>query len=626
MAGLISSLLQSSAALRVNTKGLEIVGKNLANINNPGYSKQRVCIGDRGSVNDGIATESMGVEVMALQQNRDALLDKVVMRETSEIKMLEGKQSVLNAAQSALGQFLDRTKDSNSIDTPLGAAGGAVSDALAEFFNSWETFSVKPNDVGVKELIVQKSKILTEKINEVHSRLLQVQNDVQDQVNSNFADYKKLLDEIKALNNEIAKAEIGKPYTAVDLRDQRQAKLEMLTKLTDANFSNTVANDGQIKITSKGGVGENVSNITLLDGQNISRFSDSVSIDPSTGSSPFEIQTFLARRELGSNVPTSPVGDYEDTDPLNGANIDVSFAELQDLNSKLTLPDPENPEAGIPKTLEKIESHVRALIENNPKLSQDGGAAIDLKVTDLKNGKFQIDFSGDIGNGESAIHNFSFSSILTVSDTSASSIADVRLFSSQSSGITLKMESGLAGQVDASKTDVQKAINEVEQLASVLKTEANRIYGSDFFQLSKANGKLNLQLNTNITVSNLKATNTGRQGANDLALDMASLANKTFSSTMVDGFQVGIDGTFVGAFNRTVTGLAANLSSVNSSIEDRKLSLENATNARDAYSGVSQDEEITDMMKFQRSFQASARHVQIIDSLLDQVVNRLGVA
>jgi flagellar hook-associated protein 1 FlgK len=624
MSGLISSLQNSSGALRVHSKGLEVVGKNLANINNPGYAKQRVSIGDRGSVNTGVATESMGVEVMALKQNRESILDKVVMRETSAIKLLEGKQSVLNAAQSALGQFLDRTKDSNSIDTPLGAAGGAISDALSEFFNSWETFSVKPNDVGVKELIVQKSKILSEKLNEVHARLTQVQEDVQSQVNSDFNNYKKILDEIKTLNNEIAKAEIGKPYSAVDLRDQRQAKLEMLTKLTDANFVNSVASDGQIKITSKGGADDQASNITLLDGQNISKFGDDITIDLSSNSSPFEIKTFLDRRSLDSQDSFN-LGEYEGKDPLLESNIGVSFSELQAINSQLTQPDPENPEAGVPDTVETIESHVRALLENNPRFTQEGGAALDLKVTDLKNGKFQIDFSGDVGDGESPIHNFSFSSILTISGNSATSKADVSLFSSQSSGITLQMESGLAGQVDASKTDVQKAINEVEQLASVLKSEVNNIYGSDFFLLAQPNGKLDLQFNTNVTVSNLKATGTGRQGANELALNLASLANKTFSSTVESGAQVGIDGTFVGAFNRTVTGLATTLSAVNSSIEDRKLSLENASNARDAYSGVSQDEEITDMMKFQRSFQASARHVQIIDTLLDQVVNRLGV-
>jgi len=625
MSGLIGSLQNSSGALRVHTKGLEIVGKNLANINNPGYSKQRVSIGDRGSVNNGLATESMGVEVIALQQNRDSLFDKVVMRENSAIKYLEGKQSVLNAAQSALGQFLDRTKDSNSIDTPLGAAGGAVSDALAEFFNSWESFSVKPNDVGIKELIVQKSQILAEKINEVHARLVQVQKDVQEQVNSDFGNYKKLLDEIKDLNNQIGKAEIGKPGTAVDLRDQRQAKLELLTKLTDANFVNTDLNESQIKITSTGGFGDNATSVTILDGQDMSKFGDGVSIDSNSNASPFAVQTFLGKKSFDSQDSVPTTGNYEGVDPLDSANIKTSFDELQNLNLKITQPDPENPDVGIPDTVDKIESHVRALIENNPKFSQEGGVTIDLTVTDLKNGKFQISFSGDIGNGESSIHNFSFSSILTVSGNAATSSANVSLFSSQSSGVTLNMESGLAGQVDASKSDVQKAIKEVEQLASVLKTEVNQIYAGDFFNLSNNNGKLNLNLNTTVKVSNLKATTTGRQGANDLALAMASLANKTFSSSQDNGAQVGIDGTFVGAFNRTVTGLAANLSSVNASIEDRKLSLENASNARDAYSGVSQDEEITDMMKFQRSFQASARHVQIIDSLLDQVVNRLGV-
>jgi flagellar hook-associated protein 1 FlgK len=81
----------------------------------------------------------------------------------------------------------------------------------------------------------------------------------------------------------------------------------------------------------------------------------------------------------------------------------------------------------------------------------------------------------------------------------------------------------------------------------------------------------------------------------------------------------------VGHFNKTVTIIAQELNTTNIRLEDQKLSQEMAVNNRDAFSGVSQDEEMTDMMKFQRSFQASARHVNVIDTLLEQVVNRLGV-
>jgi flagellar hook-associated protein 1 FlgK len=88
---------------------------------------------------------------------------------------------------------------------------------------------------------------------------------------------------------------------------------------------------------------------------------------------------------------------------------------------------------------------------------------------------------------------------------------------------------------------------------------------------------------------------------------------------------LGTNVTFVAHFNKTVTTLAQELNTTNIRLEDQKLSQEMALNSRDQYSGVSQDEEMTDMMRFQRSFQASARHINVIDTLLEQVVNRLGV-
>ena len=45
---------------------------------------------------------------------------------------------------------------------------------------------------------------------------------------------------------------------------------------------------------------------------------------------------------------------------------------------------------------------------------------------------------------------------------------------------------------------------------------------------------------------------------------------------------------------------------------------------RDTISGVSLDEEMADLMKYQRAFQASSRVFGVVDELLDLVVNRLG--
>lgn len=254
MAGLISSLHNSSGALRVHSKGLEVTGKNLANVNNRGYAKQRVEIGDRGQINTGIATESMGVEAMGLRQNRDALLDKSVMRELTSTADLEAAKKVLQNAETALGQFLDRTKDSTSIQNAGGASGGGISDALTDFFNAWESFSVKPNDVGEKQLLIAKAQILAEKISKTDERLAGVQSDVDSQIQVDVGVVNQLLKEIAENNDAIAKAELVKPFSAVDLRDQRQAKLEELSKYIDVNFDNITPNGlGQIIVKSLDG-------------------------------------------------------------------------------------------------------------------------------------------------------------------------------------------------------------------------------------------------------------------------------------------------------------------------------------------------------------------------------------
>jgi len=48
------------------------------------------------------------------------------------------------------------------------------------------------------------------------------------------------------------------------------------------------------------------------------------------------------------------------------------------------------------------------------------------------------------------------------------------------------------------------------------------------------------------------------------------------------------------------------------------------TTQRDSASGVDLDEEATNLITFQRGYQASARFISVIDQLTDQLVNQFG--
>ena len=475
MSGLIGSLQNSSGALRVHSKGLEVAGKNLANINNRGYSKERVAIGDRGSIDTGIATESMGVEAMGLRQNRDALLDKSVMREITSTGSLEAAKKILESAETALGQFLDRTKDSTSIQNASGASGGGVSDALTDFFNAWESFAVKPNDSGEKQLLIAKSQILADKINATDKRLAQVQTDADAQLTTDVGIVNGLLAEIAKTNEYIAKAELVKPFSAVDLRDQRQAKLEELAQYIDVQFEPIVPDGlGQINVTSNG------------------------------------------------------------LDLINGKSVLGAYAY-----------------DAVGRTL---------------KFNPTTGADTVYDSTTIPQGK-------------------------------------------------------LGAQIIAASLRVKNARDGISLLATNLTSSINAVYkqvdtvtNPQFFT-TPADGS-QITFNSAITANTLKGS--AKAGANDIALQIANLGTEAISA-------LGTNVTFAGHFNKTVTIIGQELNTTNIRLEDQKLSEEMALNNRDQYSGVSQDEEMTDMMKFQRSFQASARHINVIDTLLEQVVNRLGV-
>ncbi len=475
MSGLISNLATSSKALSVHAKGLEIAGKNLANINNRNYAKQRVEIGDRGSINTQIATESMGVEAMELRQNRDALLDKSVMREYTASSGLEAAKKILESAESALGQFLDRTKDSTSIQNASGSNGGGISDSLSDFFNAWESYSVKPNDVAVKQLLIEKAKILVAKINKTDELLGDVQSNVDAQIESDLIDANGILKTLAEINGYIAKAENGRPNSAVDLRDQRQAKLEELSKYMDVSFENMADSNGQIRVKC--------GDVILVEGKDV---------------------------------------------------------------------------------------------------SGDGVLAYVNTSTDKK---------------------FTFG------------------------GTDLTPSKGaLISQLETRNGTVQETRDRIAAIATQLRNSLNDAYlptGNNFFQslASTATGKL-IEIDPTLTVSALKSTSTSNAGSNEIALAIASLANKQFVSPPSGADS--IDGTFGGAFNTTVSSLGQQLSTNYIQLEDQKLSEEMTRSNRDSFSGVSQDEEMTDMMKFQRSFQATSRFITVVDNLLDQVVNRLG--
>ena len=74
-------------------------------------------------------------------------------------------------------------------------------------------------------------------------------------------------------------------------------------------------------------------------------------------------------------------------------------------------------------------------------------------------------------------------------------------------------------------------------------------------------------------------------------------------------------------------GIIGNLATVsnvwNGIVENQELTVHSCDNERQDVMGVSSDEELSDLIKFQRCYDASSRYITVIDEMLEHIINRL---
>lgn len=234
MLGLFGNLEVASSALRSNSQGMEIAGQNLANVNNPAYARQRVMLRSSSPITDPtLGPQGTGVEVVAIQQIRDALLDEQIQNESSVRGALEAEQQGLQYAEGGLGQEISRgTAGANGPEAAGGIAGqNGLSTRLVELFKGFQALSTNPSSLSQRQVVLAKAQDFTAQLNQTATRLTNVRNLLNNSLETDVAKVNTALTDIADLNRQIMDAELGGRGQANELRDLRGQKLEELATL-----------------------------------------------------------------------------------------------------------------------------------------------------------------------------------------------------------------------------------------------------------------------------------------------------------------------------------------------------------------------------------------------------------
>ena len=131
--------------------------------------------------------------------------------------------------------------------------------------------------------------------------------------------------------------------------------------------------------------------------------------------------------------------------------------------------------------------------------------------------------------------------------------------------------------------------------------------GTNFFTYGAA-GTEAASLAVNVTATGVRYATGTATGSNDIAIALAKLrgtgADQQYQSLVAR----------IGSDVKNSERLQSNAEVLTGAIDDR----------RSSTSGVSMDEEMTNLIRFQRGYQASARAMSTIDEMLDVLINRAG--
>lgn len=220
------------SALRASQRALEVAGNNIANANTPGYHRQVVQLSSVTPQRLDSLSVGRGVEVSGIQRIVNDNIEKTQVHQIALTAAAESQLSVATRLESRL---------SNE-----GASPGARLEVL---FNRLEQLSSQLNSSSARKLVVASADQLAREFNSVAADLQRQRNEVEQTINAVVAEVNPLTRKIAQLNAEIAQ-QTAQGVSPNDLLDQRSLAIQQVGQRIGIQLQD--GNQGQITLLSNG--------------------------------------------------------------------------------------------------------------------------------------------------------------------------------------------------------------------------------------------------------------------------------------------------------------------------------------------------------------------------------------
>ena len=221
-------------ALLTQQRAIDVTGHNIANVNTPGYSRQRVNMQTNTPIPFAPGQMGTGVDAVEIQRIYDRFLGVQISNENQNLGKWEAQKECIEKAE----MILDET------------SGYGLSQAMSEFWNAWQDLANNPSGHTERTSLKTKSEILANTFNKIYSGLQQIQKDTDDSIKGTIQEINLITHQIADLNQQISEIEVT-GQNANDLRDSRDLLLNELSSMIDMTTSE--GDNGKVSVFVSGG-------------------------------------------------------------------------------------------------------------------------------------------------------------------------------------------------------------------------------------------------------------------------------------------------------------------------------------------------------------------------------------
>lgn len=213
----------ASSGLTAYQASLNTTANNVSNVQTEGYTRQNANLqaSDALRVNAKYGSQGTGVTVTSITQVRNQYYDTKYWQNQSSLGLFETK---LNYLEQIENYFIDD-------DTEKG-----FSTILNNMFNALDTLKNNAGDINVRQQFISNAQNFTAYFNSVATGLGQIQDSINEEIKSTVANINSIGEKITLLNEQINVIEVQGGY-ANELRDQRALLIDELSAIVPTEVS-----------------------------------------------------------------------------------------------------------------------------------------------------------------------------------------------------------------------------------------------------------------------------------------------------------------------------------------------------------------------------------------------------